>query len=311
MRIGLIDVDGHRYPNLVLMKISAWHKRRGDSVEWWNGLAPRYDQVYMSKVFSDTYTPDETTAMHNADYVFTGGTGYAIKLENGKERYVAKLDSALPPEVEHIYPDYSLYRHIPGADNTAYGFLTRGCPRKCPFCHVSAKEGCVTKKAASLSEFWRGQRNIELMDANILAAPECDNLLHQLSKSCAYVNFSQGLDIRLMNREVAEVLSYMRVKRLHFAWDNPREDLTAKFEQFGRWYERKDPTGKIVYVLTNFNSTLDEDLERINILRALGFNPYVMVYNKPSASAEIKRLQRWVNNRRIFNSVPDFAEYIS
>lgn len=153
MKIGLIDVDGHRYPNLPLMKLSAWHKSRGDSVEWWENDLIHYDIVYMAKVFSDQYSLDAPEPM-NADKVIKGGTGYAIELDNGREVYQKRRDAELPYEIEHIYPDYSLY---PEFLDTAYGFLTRGCPRRCAFCHVAGKEGCKSQKVADLSEFWRGQ----------------------------------------------------------------------------------------------------------------------------------------------------------
>ena len=109
MRIGLIDVDGHGFPNLPLMKISAWHKGRGDHVEWydpWNGLIEEYDKVYMSKVFS--FSQDYEHPIY-AKEVQKGGSGYCIQLVDGKEVYDSERDVSLPDEVEHIYPDYSIY----------------------------------------------------------------------------------------------------------------------------------------------------------------------------------------------------------
>jgi len=147
MKIGLIDIDGHNYPNLPLMKLSAWHKAQGDLVEWYEPMfGGHYDRVYMSKVFS--FTPDYNYPI-NADVIVKGGTGYAIRLEGGKEVYCKSKDPTLKYEVEHIYPDYSLY----GITDTAYGFLTRGCPRGCGFCHVAAKEGRLVERVASLDEF--------------------------------------------------------------------------------------------------------------------------------------------------------------
>lgn len=306
MRVGLIDVDGHNYPNLALMKISAWHKARGDTVEWWWSDLFHYDVVYMSKVFSDTYTPDHQEPL-NADQVIKGGTGYAITLEGGREVYHPERDKPLPPEIEHIRPDYSIYKKL--TPKTAYGFLTRGCPRGCPFCHVGAKEGRASIKVADLSEFWRGQRNINLMDPNILACPERWDLLEKLVASRAYVDFNQGLDIRLADQDVADLLGKMRIERLHFAWDNPEEDLRPYFERFSGWYRRKDPAKKGVYVLTNFNSTLEKDLARIYALRDMGYSPYVMIYNKSQAPQEVRHLQRWCNNRLIFKAQPDFSKY--
>ena len=166
MKIGLIDVDGHHYPNLPLMKLSAWHKTQGDSVEWYQPLFSGHcDRVYMSKVFS--FTPDYEYCV-NADEIIKGGSGYCIKLENGKEHYCAENDKPLPPEIEHIYPDYSLYPEYTGygkplKQQTAYGFLTRGCPRGCGFWHVAVKEGKRSRKVAELSEFWGGAREYCLM----------------------------------------------------------------------------------------------------------------------------------------------------
>lgn len=192
---------------------------------------------------------------------------------------------------------------------TAYGFLTRGCPRGCAFCHVKGKEGMVSRQVAELGEFWRGQKNINLMDPNILACKDREKLLEKLVKSRAYVDFNQGLDIRLTDKGIADILGDMRVKCLHFAWDNPADDLRPYFKRFSGWYKRKDPRVKTVYVLTNFGSTMEEDLYRIYTLRELGYDPYVMIYNKENAPQETRYLQRWCNNRMIFKSVPDFRDY--
>ena len=140
LKIGLIDVDSHNFPNLYLMKLSAYHKAAGDTVEWWRPFR-RYDIVYKSRVFTDTYSKDEIT-VRNAARVIKGGTGYGT-------------DNALPYDVEHTRPDYSLYPQFSG---TAYGFLSRGCPRNCGFCIVSGKEGRESVKTADLSEFWNGQK---------------------------------------------------------------------------------------------------------------------------------------------------------
>ena len=306
MRIGLIDVDGHNFPNLALMKLSAWHKAQGDAVEWWYTDLVHYDIVYMSKVFSDSYSPDVPEPL-NADKVVKGGTGYAISLVNGLEVYDKSKDPPLPPEVEAMCPDYSIYPDL--YPDTAIGFLTRGCPRGCKFCHVAAKEGRKSIQVADVSDFYRGQGNVEIMDPNILANKNRDKLLEDLIATKAKVNFNQGLDIRLTSDRVAEQLRMMRIKRLHFAWDNHKEDLTRYFEKFGGAYRRKAVAGKMVYVLTNFGSTQEEDLWRIYTLRDLGFDPYVMVYDKPNAPKEVKRLQRWCNNKFIFKSCKKFEDY--
>ena len=195
MRIGLIDVDGHNFPNLALMKLSSYHKNQGDYVEWYQPFSDRYDRVYMSKVFS--FTPDYDLVV-NADEVIKGGTGYAISLINGKEYFEKNKDKDLPYEVEHSFPDYSIY---PSIQNTAYGYLTRGCPRGCNFCIVAGKEGKKAIQVASLEEFWNGQNNIILLDPNIIASPNKVELLERLADANAYVDFSQGIDARLLTEE--------------------------------------------------------------------------------------------------------------
>lgn len=293
MHIGLIDVDSHNFPNLALMKISAWHKKRGDTVEWAFPLA-KYDIVYQSKVFDDTYSPD-IEWIPQAEKIVKGGTGYG-------------LDNKLPDEIEHIYPDYSLYPNL--TDNTAYGYLTRGCPRHCDFCIVSGKEGLRSIRVADLSEFWNGQRYIKLLDPNMLACHEHMDLLRQLIESGAYVDFTQGLDIRLTNEENITAINHLKLKEIHFAWDNPRDNLESKFEFYTRYAKHK-PHGKYgtVYILTNHGTTMQENLYRVYILRDLGFDPYIMIYDKPNAPREIRDLQRWCNNRRIFRSCQKFEDY--
>lgn len=290
MDIGLIDVDSHNFPNLCLMKLAAYHKAQGDRVGWYDHDR-HYDIVYQSKVFDDTYSKD-IDFIPNATQVIKGGTGYG-------------LDNRLPDAVEHIMPDYSLY----GKTDTAYGFLTRGCPRHCAFCIVGDKEGLRSHKVADLSEFWNGQPHIELLDPNLLSCKDRMELLDQLIDSRAMVNINQGFDIRLANEEVAEKLGRMRVKRIHFAWDNPQQDLTEHFRRFAVAYRRKADSGKMVYILVNFNSTMEENLHRIYTVRDLGYDPYVMVYDKPNAPAEIKHLQRWVNNKFVFRKCRRFEEY--
>ena len=290
MRIGLIDVDGHNFPNLALMKLSAWHKAKGDTVEWCLPMK-HYDIVYQSKVFDETYSPD-IDWWPMADTIVKGGTGYG-------------LDNKLPDEIEHTFPDYSLY----GITDTAYGFLTRGCPRACDFCIVAGKEGRVSRKVANLSEFWDGQKHIELLDPNLFACKDKFELLDQLIESKAIVNFNQGVDIRFADEAVADKLNQMRIKRLHFAWDNPKDDLIPYFKRFTKAYKRKSSSTKTVYVLTNFGSTMDENLYRIYTLRDLGYDPYVMIYDKPNAPKEIKHLQRWVNNKFVFRKCERFEDY--
>lgn len=306
-RIGLIDVDGHNYPNLPLMKISAWHKAQGDHVEWYDPMfSGHMDKVYMSKVFS--FTPDFEYFI-DADEVVKGGTGYCISLVNGKEVFDKSKNIELPHEIEHFYPDYSLY----GITDTAYGFLTRGCPRGCHFCHVEAKEGRRSRKVADLNEFWDGQKNIVLCDPNLLACRQSKDLLQQLIDSKAWVDINQGLDIRLMTEEKAQMIKQIKTKNLHFAWDryDDKKIILRKFKMFKR-ITGIDYRKLGVYVLCNFDTTIDQDLDRVYALSGLGFSPYVMLYNKESIPKghELRKLQRWVNNRIIFAKCKTFDEYL-
>lgn len=295
-KIGLIDVDGHNFPNLPLMKLSAWHKAQGDSVEWYEPLTGGwYDRIYMSKVF--TFTPDYMYPLNSND-VRRGGTGY----------FYPDGGDSLPTEIEHIYPDYGLY----GIKDTAYGFLTRGCPRGCGFCIVAEKEGRRSVKVADVSEFWRGQKHIKLLDPNLLACREHIELLKQLEETQAYIDFTQGLDIRLTNEENIRSLNRLRIKEIHFAWDYPKDDLRHYFESYKKQSNHK-PHGHFgtVYCLTNCGSTLEEDLYRIYTLREMDFDPYVMIYEKDKLPRrhELRRLQRWCNNKVIFRSEKLFKNY--
>ena len=144
----MVDVDGRNFPNLALMKLSAWHKLRGDTVEFADPGAGRYDKVYLSKVF--THTPDCRDEYYCE--VIRGGTGYR------------DYTTTLPEAVEHTCPDYSLY-----GVGEAYGFLTRGCPNRCPWCVVPYKEGAI-RPHADIEEFLAGRKRAVLLDNNVLAS---------------------------------------------------------------------------------------------------------------------------------------------
>ena len=313
MRIGLIDVDGHNFPNLPLMKISAYHKSIGDSVEWYDNLlhsiGEPFDKVYMSNVFSDEYTPDYPYCV-NAKEVIKGGTGYSIKIDdNGKEYFDKNNHNDLPYEIEHIYPDYSLYPEY--TDDTAYGFLTRGCCNNCSFCIVSKKEGICSHKVADLSEFWNGQKNIKLLDPNLLACKEHLDLLQQLVDSKAYVDFTQGLDARFINEKNVELLKQIKTKMIHFAFDFMKfeKQITKGLKLFKECTNISDRKA-VVYMLTNYDTTIEEDMYRINKIRELGYMPDVRIYRKESLPKRhiLRDLQRWCNNRFIFRSC-EFEDY--
>ena len=296
---GLVHIDTNsKFPNLVLMKLSSWIKHGGGKSEllkpkdilFGNNLFTDYDKLYGACVFDwNRPVADQLTAFG----VEVGGTGSGNK-------------NTLPDEIEHIMPDYELY----GITDTAYGFLTRGCPRHCPFCIVGDKEGLVSRKVADLSEFWNGQKYIKLLDPNLLACAEHMNLLEQLANSGAKVDFTQGLDARKLTRANIDLINNIKIERVHFAWDNPRDKrIPAALRIFLNHTNIKEVKRRTVYVLTNYWSTQEEDLYRVYWLRDNGYDPYVMIYDKPNAPKITRYLQRWVNNKRIFRTVLKFENY--
>lgn len=293
-----------------LTKISAYHKLQGDTVEFVNHFT-HYDKAYVSKVFGDEYSLADDTYI-NADEIVFGGTGFAITVENGKEVYHKERDKNLPDEIEHMYPDYSLYPEL--TKNTAYGFLTRGCCNNCDFCLVSKKEGICSLKVADLSEFWRGQKNIVLLDPNILACKDIISLLQQLIDSKAKIDFCQGLDARFITEEVALLLKQIKVKMFHFAFDFMRNEkaivkgLKTFVDVLG--YDENKSRNCYVYVLTNYNTTFEEDMYRIKLIQECGLAPDVRIYRKGTAPRITRDLQRWCNNRFIYRSTPDFMDYV-
>lgn len=246
----------------------------------------------------DRYTPRKLSG---------GGSGYAIKLEDGKEQYHKELDKDLPPDIEHIYPDYSLYPEYTG--DTAYGFLTRGCPRGCKFCHVEAKEGRCSYKVANLDEFWKGQKEIVLCDPNILASPDHKDLLQQLADSKARIDINQGMDIRLVTDKNIDLIRKLKLKSVHFAFDRWQDKgiIEPKLQMFME--ETGLDRNKVsCYILTNFDTTIEQDLYRIELCRKLHIQPYPMIYDKKHANSIYRKLQRYCNPF-IFWSISSFEEY--
>ncbi len=287
-RIALCAVDG-KWMNLALMRWSAWHKAQGDQVEWFGSLFGPYDLVYASKVF--TQTPDNPYLPAGT---VKGGTGY-------------DLTTVLPPEVEAMFPDYSLY----GVTDTAIGFTTRGCVRHCPFCVVPQKEGHL-RVVGDLHSFWRkGQKKVILLDNNLTAAPmeHFRLIIDQLTENNLQAEFSQGLDIRLLNEEHAALLAQLHPGKsghIHFAWDNPADEDAVR--RGIALLAKHLPLRRIIfYVLIGYNTTRAEDEHRAYALRGLGVQPFVMAYDKKHRYQ--MDFARYVNRKEIFMSVPTFEQY--
>ncbi len=287
MKVGLYDVDS-KIPNLALMKISAYHKARGDEVELYSPIAAaNYGKVYASKIFD--FSPSDYL---NPDTMEIGGTGYDIKSE-------------LSRQVQAYKPDYTLYNY---PDNI--GFTMRGCRLKCSFCVVPKKEGSP-KTASTIHALWQ-QRNSDklmLLDNDFFGNPQWADRMAELRETGLKVNFNQGLNIRNLKPVQARDLARVnfrnpsfKSKQVAFAWDDPRhEKLIHKGIQTCIDAGIK-PYQMMFYVLIGYHSTEDEDLHRVKILREYGCDPYVMPYNKFDTYQ--KWFTRWVNHKAIFKTVP-------
>ncbi len=309
MKIGLWS-DAVNFPSLPLMKISAYHKARGDTVKLIDDFPERFDLAYCSKTFNlpQIKKIPQLTQMPLADETVLGGTGFAIEVKSGRERYRKGKDPDLPREIEYIYPDYGLYPEL--TRDTAFGFLTRGCPNACGFCVVCGKEGRQSVHVADLSEFWRGQRYIKLMDANLLACDKAEELLITLAESGATLDFTQGLDARFITADTARLLGGIKTKMIHFAFDLMRNeaDIIRGLALFRKHSPLTSRECK-VYILTNFNTTHAEDWYRVQKVVELGFQPDVRIYQKGTHGRFLTDLSRWANNSRIYR-ICDFKDYI-
>ncbi|NDV68572.1 radical SAM protein [Dysgonomonas sp. 25] len=285
MKIGLIDVDGRNFPNLALMKIAAYHRQEGDTVEWCNHFE-QYDKVYKSKVF--TFTPDDTTHIQ-ATEIIKGGTGY-----NSFEELFC----------DSIQPDYSIYPMY----KEAYGFLTRGCIRNCSWCIVPKKEGTV-KPYRDIEEVMQGRKSAILMDNNILASDYGLEQIEKIIKLRYRVDFNQGLDSRLVTDEIAKMLSQVRwIEYIRFACDTmaavaPLKEALNKLRKHG--FNRR----VFAYLLVK---DVEDAYKRSQILKELGIVPFAQPYrdfsNNKEPLPEQKRFARYVNRKAIFYST-DWENY--
>lgn len=290
MRIGLVDVDGHHFPNLALMKLSSWHKAHGDSVEFADPMFGRYERVYMSKVF--TFTPDCPDVYHCE--VVKAGTGYR------------DYTTVLTEEVEHITPDYSLY-----GVQEAYGFLTRGCVNKCPWCIVPHKEGGI-RPASPIREFIGNQRRAVLLDNNVLASDFGLEQIEEIVRMGIAVDFNQGLDARRAAADtyILDLLARVKwIRHIRFACDTSSQlesvlKCIHELEQRGVSRHRF-----FIYCLVK---DVDDALSRLNIFREMQINPFAQPYrdfdNRIKPTKEQRRLANWCNKKSVFYSC-EFENY--
>jgi len=280
MRVSLIDVDS-KLPNLALMKISMYHKQKGDRVGL-NISDP--NQVYISCIFKKNRSQAIGISKFFTCPVHLGG--YGIN------------DNQLPKEIEHITPDYDLYNC-----DYSLGFTTRGCIRKCEFCIVPQKEGMI-RANCDLYEFWnKKHKHIVLFDNNILALPNhFEKIASQLMDNNLTVDFNQGLDIRLVNDKNAEILSQLKIKpELRFAFDNIKiEKQVRKGIEILKSHNCKR---SMFYVLVGFDSTKEEDQRRLNIIKELDQRAYVMRYESCYGKRWYNDLASWANQPQFFISM--------
>lgn len=288
MKIGLHDGDGNRFPNLALMKLSAWHKARGDTVKWWMPLE-EYDRVYSSKVF--TFTPENPYLPENT---IKGGTGYGCYDD-------------LPPDVDAMFPDYSIYPDC----GYAIGFLTRGCIRNCPWCVVPKKEGKIRPYSTWQQIKRPDSRDIVFMDNNVLACQHGVEQIEDMAGQDIRVDFNQGLDARLITPWMAKklaALKWISFVRMSADTDAMLDVVLTAIDRLAVFGIK--PYRTFVYVLVQDIPSAER---RVLALRDIGANPFAQpyrdfVHNTPPPQ-EQRDFARWVNDKAIFKTVKTFDEY--
>lgn len=307
-KILLIQIDG-KMPNLALMKISTYHKKKGDEVKLFNFVKPRreiplalygkskFDYVYISCIFTkNRILALDVAKLFPDSKVFIGGSGI---------NYIN-----LPGEIEHLKPDYDLYKI-----NYSMGFTSRGCIRKCPWCVVPEKEGKI-RDNAHVKEFMdKRHEKLVLLDNNFLASPNWERNLKYIVRKKIKVNFNQGLDIRLIEHDNLVLLKKTKYYNasfkghyLTFAWDLVEiEEQVIKGVQTLFNYGFKKSNIRL-YILCGYDTTLDQDLHRAYVLREFGIRPFAMPYNGRTDDKKLNAFVRWVNRPEAFMSC-DFKDY--
>lgn len=276
MNVRLLARDS-KMPNIAMMQISTYHKSKGDDVAWYNPLVDQDTELlYESQLFDFT----EPFNYYPNCEVIRGGTGVDIKKH-------------LPKEIEDIRTlDYSLY---PNCDYSMQ-FYSRGCIRQCPFCVVHDKEGYI--QSVEPYQLNPNGKHIEILDNNFFANPNWRDVVKDILKLKQKVNL-HGVDVRIMDEEQAAALNKMKhISQVHIAWDLPTMDLRTKLKEVTKYIK---PYKLMCYVLIGYNSTPEQDLFRVEALRELKIDPFVMPFDKSDEYQ--RRFARWANMKAIFKTV--------
>jgi hypothetical protein len=293
MKVGLVQVDG-KIPNLALMQICAYHEALGDTVERYKGelFDHEYGKVYASKIFQfSTLPPLPKNAI-------IGGTGI-------------DFFNTLPPEIAECEPSYSLEPDC----NYHIGFSMKGCRFRCKFCCVPTKEGRprINSSIDALLTNPNGGDRLMLLDNDFFGGADWKANLERIIELNLQVCFVQGLNIRILKDEQAELLALCRYRsskfnmhRLTFAWDRfqDRQLIIDGIERCKRYGIK--PENMQFFVLIGFDTTPEQDLYRVKFLQDQGCYPFAMPYNKFDPYQ--KRFTRWVNHKAVFRNVP-FDQY--
>jgi len=293
MNVGVVQVDGN-LPNLAIMKIAAYHASKGDCVEWWLGPLFNYDKVYASKIFKFSEMP---LLPDNAEI---GGTG--IDWEN---RLPDEIDGQNPGDAWCLYPKFN--KHL--------GFSELGCRFKCSFCCVPQKEGKPREASniKSLLDNPNGEDRLVLLDDDFFGQPLWEDKCKEIISLNLKVCFSQGLNIRVITEKQARYLAQIKFKNINFtgrqvtfAWDQFKDKKLIE-KGFRRCVDAGiKPYQMQFFVLIGYDTTPEQDMERVTLLKDWGCDPFVMAYNRDDLYQ--RRFQRWVNHRAIFKTVR-FSEY--
>lgn len=289
MNIGITQIDG-KLPNVALMKVASYYEEFNANI---SAYIPNrdnyldYDLIYMSKIFDFTPMP---VIPKNA---LIGGTG-------------VDFYNKLPLDIEVMPPSYTLYPEC----TYNIGFAMKGCRFKCKFCCVPVKEG-KPYNYSSIDELLinpKGGNRLMLLDNDFFGNPLWELKLDRIINLKLKVCFAQGLNIRIITPLHATKLakvnytnSKFNQKYLTFAWDRFKDERLIR-KGIDVCVQAGIPTKHMqFFVLVGFDTSPDEDLYRIELLRSLGCLPFVMPYNKSDRYQ--KALARWCNFRAIFKTV--------